>query len=147
MNPVLPGLPTPSQPYRVPEEIKVSLESLGHPDRTVREDIQETPDQQGSVAFRATQVPQGCLERWELLAQGEIRVLVDSRGSKEYPEKMEDQGKLVARENSEKLGLKDPPGRPVHPDDLGHRVYQAKAAQLEPRERWDDRETGEIEEK
>lgn len=54
----------------------------------------------------------------------------------------EDQGKLVARENSEKLGLKDPPGRPVHPDDLGHRVYQAKAAQLEPRERWDDRETG-----
>lgn len=54
----------------------------------------------------------------------------------------EDQGNLVAREKSEKLGLKDRPGRPVHPDDLAHRVYRAKPAQLEPRERWGDRETG-----
>lgn len=97
--------------------------------------------------FRATQVLQGYLERWELLAQGEIQVLVDSKESKEYPEKMEDQGNLVARENLEKLGLKGPPGRPVHPDDLAHRVYQAKSAQLEPQEKWEDKETGEIEEK
>lgn len=97
--------------------------------------------------FRVTQVPPGYLERLELLAHGEIQVLVDSKGSKEYPEKMEDQGNLVAREKSEKLGLKDRPGRPVHPGDLAHRVYRAKPAQLEPRERWDDRETGETEEK
>lgn len=51
-NPVPPALSTPRQPYRVPEEIQVSLESRGHPDQTDQEDIQEIPGLQETAVFR-----------------------------------------------------------------------------------------------
>lgn len=147
MTPVPPDLLAPSQPYRVPQVTKVFLESQVHLDQTVQEDIQETPDQSGSAVFRAIPAPQGCPESWDLLGQGEIPVLVDFKGNKEFPEKMEDQGKLVARAKSERPGHKDLPEHPVHPEDLAHRAYQAKPAQWELQEKWEDREIEEIEEK